>query len=513
MGKVILAGVFSLFVLQLQSSFGQLPRLTLYGKIYDTIEVKSQWKEPGWLVLDEDSINRSAQVTVVSQLDNYVTGDYEIHYSWQNKTSTIKLTDKRYIHVGDTTHPVLKRVGNEFDTIQAFEHYQDLGVTATDNYDKTLKISVTGRVDSSKLGTYPLTYCTKDVSGNSSCVERKVTVIDTIAPMLILRGKSIDTINVYDTYSDPGVLARDSLDKVVSYTKTGKVDSSLLGTYTLEYCAEDKSGNEACTHRTIVVADLSPPIIELIGASRITISQCSGFQDYGYTVSDNYSKGLKVDTTGTWIFNYDSKVGRFTILYKVTDAGGNTDTVSRSIQVKDDIPPKISLLGDGNVYLGLKDFYVDAGVLATDTCNSLSSVSVVESGSFEGTDSVGIFWIKYQATDAVGNMSNTVSRRMVVSVVKGDTVPKPESIADGLAKVAAIYPNPSSGIFQIQLNNHTISDFRISVFDLKGKQLYFERNNETQSRSIDLGHLPKGIYLLKLDGDDFSVSGRLVLLK
>ena len=76
---------------------------------------------------------------------------------------------------------------------------------------------------------------------------------DTTKPDLVLKGEKEIVINVGDKFEDPGVTATDNVDGDLSslVKKTGSVDTSKAGTYTITYSVSDKSGNKSEVHALI----------------------------------------------------------------------------------------------------------------------------------------------------------------------------------------------------------------------------------------------------------------------
>lgn len=74
-----------------------------------------------------------------------------------------------------------------------------------------------------------------------------------------------------------------------------------------------------------------------------------------------------------------------------------------------------------------------------------------------------------------------------------------ESLSNGIG--AKVYPNPSNGLFELELNNLPAQAVKVSVYDLMGKQL-FARDLNVQSTvyktGLDLQHIAKGVYFLKV---------------
>ena len=108
--------------------------------------------------------------------------------SWKNAADAKymlpeELEDTCGIHVKeekDTNKPVIKLIGATNITIKVNEKYEEQGAKATDDKDGDLtsKIEISGKVDTSKVGTYTLTYKVKDSSGNETKATRTVKVIE-----------------------------------------------------------------------------------------------------------------------------------------------------------------------------------------------------------------------------------------------------------------------------------------------------------------------------------------------
>lgn len=65
-----------------------------------------------------------------------------------------------------------------------------------------------------------------------------------------------------------------------------------------------------------------------------------------------------------------------------------------------------------------------------------------------------------------------------------------------LANQLTLSPNPASGSLQISISNNNIIS-SISIMDLKGSILYTEKNISLSEKQISIGHLSKGVYLVK----------------
>ena len=72
-----------------------------------------------------------------------------------------------------------------------------------------------------------------------------------------------------------------------------------------------------------------------------------------------------------------------------------------------------------------------------------------------------------------------------------------------------VYPNPSSGIFNIYIEN-PINNAKITVADLNGRIVYVSKFENLDNKSLDLNHLQNGIYILNIANADYNYSQKIV---
>ena len=90
-----------------------------------------------------------------------------------------------------------------------------------------MEVAVSGVVNTTKLGSYTLTYSATDSDGEQPApVTRTVTVLPAEAPWVVLEGDARIQIDVNAPFADPGATARDLQDGVLSVTVSGDVDPS-----------------------------------------------------------------------------------------------------------------------------------------------------------------------------------------------------------------------------------------------------------------------------------------------
>ena len=92
---------------------------------------------------------------------------------------------------------------------------------------------------------------------------------------------------------------------------------------------------------------------------------------------------------------------------------------------------------------------------------------------------------------------------------------KNRSTEDFNPLVFEIFPNPSSGIFNLYFEDFSIENFDLSIVDVSGKLIldenYFFSNGIPRMVSLNLLNFSKGVYLLRVSAKDRSIVKRLVI--
>lgn len=74
-----------------------------------------------------------------------------------------------------------------------------------------------------------------------------------------------------------------------------------------------------------------------------------------------------------------------------------------------------------------------------------------------------------------------------------------------------IYPNPSQGVFTVQVN--TYGDINLSLFDIRGRKVYSElyENTDSFKRQVDLGTMASGMYLLQVESGNKKATKKIII--
>ncbi len=199
-------------------------------------------------------------------------------------------------------------------------------------------------------------------------------------PLIIIVGDDKETVRVQTTYVEKGAKAEYHFQDVSQdIVKEGEVDTSVIGKYEIKYSiTKDKKTAEKT--RTVEVIDDVEPVITLKGEENVIASSLELYTEPGYEAIDNYDKELTDRVTTELV---PEKENIYNKVYTVTDSSGNKASVIRKVEIKDIVPPIVSLNGTGveNVYQGGE--YNDSWATASDDLDGDVSETITTSGNVD----------------------------------------------------------------------------------------------------------------------------------
>lgn len=168
------------------------PVIKLIGEDKVNICPNGKYEEDGVTAYDEYDKDLTDKIERIEEKGKII---YKVKDSSGNETMMIR----ELIEI-DKEKPILELVGSSTLYVEPNKDYKEPGYKATDNCDQdiTKNVTVTGNVDTSKLGSYTLTYEVTDKAGNKSSVKRTVIVTKKTDP----ESGSLKTGAIYLTFDD-----------------------------------------------------------------------------------------------------------------------------------------------------------------------------------------------------------------------------------------------------------------------------------------------------------------------
>jgi len=248
--KTILIILISFFVIVLIALVGFIffiPKVTLLGNRVVTIRLNEEYKDAGVEVIYQGK-DISDEIKIKDNINIEKLGTYEVKY--KIKKGLFEVEKKRIVNVIDDINPEIFLEGENEITICPGKKFDELGYSASDNYDGDITSKVEVLENEEKI-----TYEVSDSSGNKTSVSRTFIRKDLEKPKISLKGDSVLYINKGGVYNEPGFTASDNCEGDMTSTVevSGKIDTSTPGTQKVVYKAIDKAGNETIITRTVYV--------------------------------------------------------------------------------------------------------------------------------------------------------------------------------------------------------------------------------------------------------------------
>lgn len=417
-----------------------LPCLSLKGRedssifIWGDLNITVQLHEDLQVVLAEVKNNISLKEGYYDP-DFYVENNY-INYTTQSSINTSYIKTYRldhravspkynkreirsfFFHIVDTKPPeVISSTPFKISYGEDEPNYLK-GLVVVDNYtpkeDIEIKINKSN-INYNKVGIYEVLYIISDCSGNITFHTEKVEIVDVIKPtirkikeLIIEVGEDFileKYFSIEDNYDD----ILDINYKIIGGTKT-------LGKKELKVTAKDSSGNVNIYKDIIKVVDTtSPTIILKENPTTINIGEEVDFLDLVYEVSDNFDEVSVDDLIVSNNVNFN-EVGRYEVVYELTDSSNNKNITILEVLIRDLVPPSI-FADDIEVAKGeYKDFLMY--VKATDNISKEEDIVIKITYNDVDFNKPGIYSVTFQAIDEYGNHSSKDINVRVLGVKK-----------------------------------------------------------------------------------------------
>ena len=189
------------------------PLLTLVGQAILTAEAGVRLPPGAVRAVDLVDGDLTDVIRVIGVPDGVVRrlGEVDVIYHVADRAGNMAVPRTRTYVMVDTTAPLITLVGSETVDVTAGSPFRDAGLNVSDNVDNdaALRGNITHSTDVNVdvVGMYTSNWTVTDSSGNVAHASRRVRVIDSSAPIILLAGSDTVTVLFGEPYADAGVLA------------------------------------------------------------------------------------------------------------------------------------------------------------------------------------------------------------------------------------------------------------------------------------------------------------------
>lgn len=328
----------------------------------------------------------------------------------------------------------------------------------SDNRDSQDAINVdinSKSYDAYQLGTYNVEVTATDMFSNTSTKTVQVKVVDRTAPTITTVSKNngyVIDVNVNGSADfTKYIKATDNVDGNVTpfIEASKKLDTSKLGSQTIEFSVSDNVGNTTKETYEFYVSDKVAPTISL-KSKTVTVDYGSSFHYNDYVkVTDNFDKSVDVDVKDSV---NTKEIGSTTLDITATDQSGNQSKNSLTVKVADISAPKLVLTKSSvqikkGQNINLKN-YIRSAIDNKDG-NVTSKVKI--SGSVN-EDKAGKYTVKYTVTDEAGN---STSKSLKVTVYNPDIAANSGIVRTAQSKLGCPYKWGATGPYRFDCSGFT----------------------------------------------------------
>ena len=156
------------------------------------------------------------------------------------------------------------KVTLDVKTIEINEEFKNEFKATYKGIDVTNNVKVLNELNTKILGEQIVEYV-YEKSGKTYSVSKKIKVVDTIDPVITLKGGNDIIVITGEEFKEPGYVALDNGDGDITdkVSIEGIIDTSKEGEYKIKYSVSDKSGNKTEVSRKITVTSNSPLAMDI----------------------------------------------------------------------------------------------------------------------------------------------------------------------------------------------------------------------------------------------------------
>jgi hypothetical protein len=228
----------------------------------------------------------------------------------------------------------------------------------------------------------------------------------------------------------------------------------------------------------------------------LTVTQGINITDWGWEFGDGLTDTVRNPGSHVYINSGEYPVS----LTSITDHGCSRSTV-KAINVADALPkPQMFSKGPVVWYLACSN---DSANYYHWYCNR-ELIQGASSFLYIANRKVGRYYVSISDNGQCFTASDTVG------IPTGYTGIEDIDPFAGLS----LYPNPTSGLITVDLENQLFGDMNVTIVTINGKEIYsnkFEKTTEHFSGEVDLSDKAEGIYFITFTLENYSAVRKIVL--
>jgi hypothetical protein len=157
------------------------PVITRVGSASMAVLLGSAFTDPGAAAADNYDGDITSRIVKGGSVNTAVAGTYRLTYDVSDSSGNAATQVVRTVTVqsSDTTKPVITLLGSSYVTVKVGRTYADAGATAYDSVDGdiTSRIVTQSNVNTSRAGTYYVTYNVKDSAANAAKQVKRIVKV------------------------------------------------------------------------------------------------------------------------------------------------------------------------------------------------------------------------------------------------------------------------------------------------------------------------------------------------
>lgn len=321
-------------------------------------------------------------------------------------------------------------------------------------------------------------------NGPCSASSDNVTLIvgDNTAPLADIATLA-DVTSECEVTSLTAPTATDNCAGSISGTHNATLPITTQGTTVVTWTYDDGNGNTTTQMQNVVIADVTAPVADSL--SLVDMIECNSAMPVVPTATDNCAGQL----TGTPDVTLPITTPGLTVVtWTFDDGNGNTSTQTQNITIN---TVDVSVTQSGPT---LTANSVTGNYQWLDCDNNYQMIAGATSASYTPMAITGNYAVQVTNNGCVDTSScYTVDYTGVEEIVNGLNV--------------NIYPNPSSGKFDVKISGGNIDTYTVSISDLAGRVISLNELNTSNDSKIefDITDKPAGIYVLNISSGGNSV--------